>query len=258
MHSPNAKLDKGLIDRYLCLPIPECKVQAKYIWIDGTGENVRSKTRTLDFIPACAKELPQWSFDGSSTGQADGKNSDTYLIPVALYNDPIRRGNNKLVLCETYDYNKKPTATNHRAACVQAMNCVCEQEPQWGLEQEYQMMDVDGRPFGWPIMHGEPTPVPIYYCGVGALNAYGREIIEAHYRASLYAGIDLGGTNAEVTPGQWEYQIGVCDGMKAADDLWMARFLMCRIAEEYGIQISLDPKLFPNWNGAGKRQTSFN
>ena len=125
-----------------------------YVWIDGTGENLRAKTRTVDFVPkepkgklqyktsilSCASanigiclqltyspkfhdflELPIWNFDGSSTGQAEGSNSDVYLYPVALYKDPFRLGDNKLVLCETYKYNKKPTETNHRKSCNEAM-----------------------------------------------------------------------------------------------------------------------------------------
>lgn len=250
-YSANTKLDKTLIDRYFALPIPECKVQAKYIWIDGTGENLRSKTRTLDFVPSCPEEVPSWAFDGSAAFLASGKDSDTYIKAVAIYNDPIRGGNNKLVLCDTYDSEQKPTVTNNRSKCLEAMNCVCEEETLWGFEQEYQLMDVDGRPFGWPIMHGEPAQSGFYYCGVGGKFAYGRDIIESHYRACLYAGIDIAGSNAEVTPGQWEFQIGISEGIKGPDDLWMARFLLLRIAEEYGVHISFHPKLFPNWNGAG-------
>lgn len=256
-HSPNAKLDKQLIDRYMSLPLPECKTQVKYVWIDGTGETLRSKTRTLDFVPSCAEEVPQWAFDGSSCFLAIGKDSDCSIKPIAMYNDPVRGGNHKIVMCEVYDPEKKPVKTNHRTNCLEAMNCVCEEEPMWGFEQEYQFMDVDGRPFGWPIMHGEPTPHGLYYCGVGAKHAYGRDIVESHYRACLYAGIDIAGTNAEVTPGQWEFQIGVSEGIKGADDLWMARFLLYRIAEEYGVHISFHPKLFPNWNGAGFSYQTF-
>ena len=78
------------------------------------------------FPSTCIKiafsELPIWNFDGSSTGQAEGSNSDVYLYPVALYRDPFRLGDNKLVLCETYKHNKLPTETNHRKSCKETMD----------------------------------------------------------------------------------------------------------------------------------------
>ncbi len=104
-----ASTDKAILRRYLELPQPENKVMATYIWIDGTGENLRAKTRTLEQEPKSPNDLPWWNFDGSSTGQAEGSNSDVYLKPVAIYNDPFTLGHNKLVMCETYKYNKEPT-----------------------------------------------------------------------------------------------------------------------------------------------------
>ena len=98
--------DKSVLQKYLDLPQPDDKVLVTYIWIDGSGENLRSKTMTVDFIPKEPSQLPWWNFDGSSTGQAEGHNSDVYLKPVALFNDPFLRGNNKLVLAETYNYDK--------------------------------------------------------------------------------------------------------------------------------------------------------
>lgn len=72
-----------------------------------------------------------------------------------------------------------------------------------------------------------------------------------HYRACLVAGINISGTNAEVMPGQWEFQVGPCLGIQMGDHLWMARYLLSRIAEDYNVNISFAPKLFSDWNGSG-------
>ncbi|XP_040577043.1 glutamine synthetase [Lepeophtheirus salmonis] len=247
----NASLNKKVLSKYLDLEQPKDMVQCMYVWIDGSGENLRCKTRTVEFIPEKPEELPIWNFDGSSTGQAEGSNSDVYLHPVAIYNDPFRLCNNKLVLCETYKYNKKPTPSNHRKTCNDLMNRCAEQKPWFGIEQEYTLLDIDKHPFGWP-KNGFPGPQGPYYCGVGADKVYGRDIVEAHYKACLFAGVKIAGTNAEVMPAQWEYQVGPCEGIKMGDDLWMSRFILHRIAEEFGVIVSIDPKPMPgDWNGAG-------
>ncbi|XP_039286015.1 glutamine synthetase 2 cytoplasmic [Nilaparvata lugens] len=250
-NSPNYKLNKTVLDKFLSLPQPENKVQATYIWIDGTGEGIRAKTRTLDFVPKSVSELPIWNYDGSSTYQSEGSNSDTYLYPVAMYNDPFQRGNNKLIMCDTYKYNHQPTETNHRAACLEAMTKAAAQKPWFGIEQEYTLLDMEGRPFGWP-RNGFPGPQGPYYCGVGANKVYARDVVEAHYRACLYAGINISGTNAEVMPSQWEFQVGPCEGIEIGDQLWVARYLLHRVAEEFGVVVTLDPKpMEGDWNGAG-------
>lgn len=222
-----------------------------YVWIDGTGEALRAKTRTVDFVPKHAEELPIWNYDGSSTYQAEGSNSDIYLHPVALYRDPFRGGHNKMVLCETFKYNHKPTESNKRHFLVKALEKCKEQEPWFGIEQEYTLLDSDKHPFGWP-KNGFPGPQGPYYCGVGSNKVYGRDVVEAHYRACMYAGINIAGSNAEVMPSQWEFQVGPCEGVAIGDDLWMSRFILHRIAEDFGVVVSLDPKPIPgNWNGAG-------
>nr|AFV39703.1 glutamine synthetase 2 [Pacifastacus leniusculus] len=243
--------NKTVLDRYLRLPIPDNKCQVMYVWVDGSGENLRSKSRTINFIPKSPTELPIWNFDGSSTGQAEGSNSDVYLHPIALYCDPFRLGDNKLALCETYKHNKKPTETNHRHRCLEVCTKAADTHPWFGMEQEYTLLDTDNHPLGWP-KNGFPGPQGPYYCGVGANKVYGRDVVEAHYRACLYAGINISGENAEVMPAQWEFQVGPCEGITMGDDLWMARYLLHRVAEDFNVVVSLDPKPIPgDWNGAG-------
>ena len=163
----NAATNKTVLNRYLALKQPDNITQCMYVWIDGTGENLRAKTKTVKFVPGKPAELPVWNYDGSSTGQAEGKNSDTYLKPVAMYPDPFRGGNNKLVLCETFKYDKTPTETNKRKECNEIMEKAKDEHPWFGIEQEYTILDQDQHPFGWP-KSGFPGPQGPYYCGVGA------------------------------------------------------------------------------------------
>ncbi|KAG8436807.1 hypothetical protein GDO86_007769 [Hymenochirus boettgeri] len=154
--SASAQLSKAIKQMYLELPQGE-KVQAMYIWIDGTGESLRCKTRTLDSEPKSIEDLPEWNFDGSSTYQSEGSNSDMYLIPVAMFRDPFRKDPNKLVLCEVLKYNRKTAETNLRHTCKQIMDMVSNEQPWFGMEQEYTLLGMDGHPFGWPS-NGFPGP----------------------------------------------------------------------------------------------------
>nr|CAI5855495.1 unnamed protein product [Callosobruchus analis] len=250
-NTPNAELDKRVYDRYMCLPIPECKVQLTYLWIDHTGENIRSKTRTLDFSPSTYKEVPIWTFNGHQTMKAPKEKSDYFLVPVSLYNDPIRRGTNKIVLCETFDADEKPCKTNNRQKCVEALNKVCDHEVYVGFEQDYYIMGIDGRPFGWPPM-GEPMSDRAYYASV--CTVIGREVTECIYRALLYAGVNVYSDCAEVAPSQWELKNVGERGVKPADDMWFSRWMMQRIAEDFGLCISFQPIVSPRWSKSGKTQ----
>ncbi|EFE33406.1 uncharacterized protein ARB_07766 [Trichophyton benhamiae CBS 112371] len=198
-----------------------------------------------------ADELPEWNFDGSSTGQAPGHDSDVYLRPCAIFPDPFRGGDNILVLCETWDSDGSPNKYNYRHEAARLMRTHEKEQFWFGLEQEYTLLDADGWPFGWP-KGGYPGAQGPYYCGVGTGKAQCRDIVDAHYKACLYAGISISGINAEVMPSQWEYQVGPCEGITLGDQLWMSRFLLNRVAEDFGVVISFAPKPIPgDWNGAG-------
>lgn len=225
-------------------------VLAEYVWIDGSN-GLRSKTKTLSKAAKSVDELSEWNFDGSSCGQASGDNSDVYLRPVAMFPDPFRGGDNILVLCETWDWDGSPNKFNYRHEAARLMEANADRKPWFGLEQEYTLFGPDNWPYGWP-KNGFPAPQGPYYCGVGTNRVFCRDVVEAHYKACLYAGINISGINAEVMPAQWEFQVGPCEGIQLGDHLWMARFLLHRVAEEFGIVITFQPKpMKGDWNGTG-------
>lgn len=222
--------------------------KAEYIWIDGTEPTplLRSKTRVLED----GAELPEWSFDGSSTNQADGHDSDCILRPVFQCPDPIRGGDDVLVLCEVYNIDGTPHRTNTRAPLRATLETYASEEPWFGIEQEYTMFQ-GSRPLGWPDS-GYPAPQGPFYCGVGADEVFGREIAEEHLEACIHAGLKIYGINAEVMPGQWEFQIGTADPITVSDHLVVARWLLYRVGEDYGVSMTLHPKpVRGDWNGAG-------
>ena len=212
----------------------------EYIWLDGyePEANLRSKVKVTDGEP------PAWSFDGSSTLQAEGGSSDCILLPVQQYENPTNEG--YLVLCEVETGEHETHPSNFRAAAAS----VVTDEWWFGFEQEYFLTNPDGTILGWE--DGTPTrPQGEYYCAVGAANVKGREISDAHLDACLDAGIELTGTNAEVALGQWEYQC-FGKGIKAADDLWMSRYILYKVAEEFGVSVNIHPKpKTGDWNGSG-------
>jgi glutamine synthetase len=225
--------------------------KAEYIWIDGTQPTakLRSKTKILA-DDAKGEELPVWGFDGSSTNQAEGHSSDCVLKPVFSCPDPIRGGDDVLVLCEVLDTDMTPHPSNTRAALVEVAEKFAAQEPIFGIEQEYTFFD-GSRPLGFPE-GGFPAPQGGYYCGVGDDEVYGRDVVEAHLDACLAAGLHISGINAEVMPGQWEFQVGPVAAPQVADELWVARWLLYRIGEDHGVSATLDPKpVKGDWNGAG-------
>ena len=222
---------------------------AEYIWIGGNNE-LRSKCRVMDgYDRDSVSFYPDWNYDGSSTGQAIGSDSEVIMKPRAVFKCPFRGGDNRMVLCDTYLPHGEPHATNHRAGAVEIFDRKIEEEPWFGLEQEYFLIDLKtGKPLGCEFS------IPAqgqFYCGVGGGNALGREVVEEHLEKCLYAGLRVSGINAEVAPAQWEFQIGPSLGIEAADHLWMARYILNRVSEKYGVRVDLTPKLIKEINGSG-------
>jgi glutamine synthetase len=164
--------------------------------------------------------------------------------------DPLRGENDKLVMCEVLLPDMSPHPTNTRRACVEVAEKYATDDPWFGVEQEYTFFQ-NGRPMGWPEA-GFPAPQGPYYCGVGGDKMPGRHIVEAHTAACLKAGLAIEGTNAEVMMGQWEFQIGILPPPLVGDQLWTARWLLFRIAEDFDVFATLEPKpVLGDWNGAG-------
>jgi len=225
-------------------------IKAEYIWIDGgkPSPNLRSKTKILPGLP---RDMPPiWGFDGSSTEQAEGESSDCVLKPVRVVSDPLRGGDHILVLCEVLNPDFTPHISNTRRKCAETADTYSEQQSWFGLEQEYTLIQ-NGRPLGFP-KHGFPSPQGQYYCSIGGDNAFGREIVEEHLDLCLKAGLHISGINGEVMPGQWEFQVGPLSPVGVSDQLWLARYLLERVAEYHKCSVSWDPKpVKGDWNGAG-------
>lgn len=229
-------------------------VLAEYIWMDGTEptQKLRSKTKVVEVDQVrSVKDLPEWGFDGSSTNQAPGDKSDCALIPVYYCKDPIRGAPNVLVMCEVFYADGTPHKTNTRALLRPFAEKAASQDPWFGIEQEYTLFK-GARPLGFPESGGFPAPQGPYYCGVGADEVMGRDLVEEHLKNCVAAGLKISGINAEVMPGQWEFQVGPVGPLDVADQLWVARWLLYRTGEKYGINATLYPKpVRGDWNGAG-------
>ncbi len=226
------------------------KYKLEYIWLDGYEPvpNLRSKTKIAEFdsFPAL-EDLPMWNFDGSSTRQADGHSSDCGLKPVSVFVDPMREFG-ALVMCEVLLPDGTPHPSNSRAT-------IHDDPDTWfGFEQEY-FLYRDGRPLGFPE-EGFPAPQGEYYTGVGyrAVGDIARQIVEEHLDLCLEAGINHEGINAEVAKGQWEFQIFGKGSHQAADEVWVARYLLMRLCEKYGVDVNWHCKPLGtdvDWNGSG-------
>lgn len=223
------------LENYIC----------EYIWIGGRGE-IRSKTKVIKTSDLKNSNYPEWNYDGSSTEQAssDG-NTEVILKPVAQYIDPLRKIDNAccmLILCDTYDNDGRPLPTNFRENASRIFSSKLDEEPWFGIEQEYFL-----------VFHEKDDYAEtkfFHYCGnVG--DKLERKIAETHLKSCLEAGLQISGINSEVSPNQWEFQIGPAVGIDAGDQLIIARFLLERIAEWHNASVNYYPKPFSHINGSG-------
>lgn len=244
------------------------KIVLEYIWLD-VASNFRSKTKIVtaqDININNINTLPTWNYDGSSTGQAIGTDSEIFLIPNVVFKDPFRQNHNYdayLVWCSMVDKNSNHLENSTRNLAKEIFNKYQDVEPWFGIEQEYFITEPKTKfPLGFCYSSDhilqQPEPQGKYYCGVGADSALGRTIAETHMNYCLYAGIKICGTNGEVAPGQWEYQVGPCEGIDAGDHLWISRYILNRVGESHGYNISYHPKPIglllgsdADWNGSG-------
>lgn len=225
------------------------KSKLEYVWLDGykPTQNLRSKTKIVDNFSGKLDDCEVWCFDGSSTQQAPGGSSDCLLKPVFICKDPQRK-NGYLVMCEVMSPDGTPHISNCRATIEDDDN-----DFWFGFEQEYFLWNPElNKPMGFPA-NGYPAPQGQYYCSVGAANAFDREIVEKHLDVCLEAGLNVEGINSEVAAGQWEFQIFAKGAKAAGDQIWIARYLLERIGEEFGIVINWHCKPLGNldWNGSG-------
>lgn len=232
------------------------KIILEYIWIDAVGE-LRSKNKVVfpDEFDIVDGRIPNWSFDGSSTGQSSGSISDIILKPIRAFKNPfIKYAESFLVLCECYEKcGKIPAKNNNRAEC-EKYAYTDENGCLFGIEQEYVIFDREKNiPYRWAEFNnpgiGGQGP---YYCSVGGDRAFGRHVVDEHLQLCLDAGLKICGTNAEVMASQWEFQIGPCEPRSVCDELWIARYILHRITEKYNCYVSFAPKPYGKlWNGSG-------
>jgi glutamine synthetase len=234
-------------------------IRCEYIWLDGgETQSLRSKTRVLtlrseeDNWKLSLKDIPMWTFDGSSTNQADSENSELVLRPVFACVDSNRE-NGVMVLCDVLNADMTPHESNHRARLLDSMIKHGKSEPFIGFEQEYFFTDGCSM-LGWPDNREEMRPQGPYYCGVGEGSVAGRNLAELHLTSCINSGLSIVGVNAEVALGQWEYQVGGpnVNAVAACDHLWVSRFILQRISELQNVGVTFDPKpVSGDWNGSG-------
>ena len=226
------------------------KSKLEYVWLDGykPTQSLRSKTKVATDFSGKLEDCPEWSFDGSSTEQAEGGSSDCILKPVFICPDPAN-ANGYIVMTEVLNADGSPHPTNARATIDDD-----DADFWFGFEQEYFLIDPEtSLPIGFPAGGFPKRAQGPYYCGVGGQNVFGRDFKDEHLDLCIEAGLNIEGTNGEVAVGQWEWQIFAKGAQQAGDEIWLGRFLMERLSEQYGLFVEYHPKPLgdTDWNGSG-------
>ncbi|CAL8465723.1 g5259 [Coccomyxa elongata] len=239
------------------------KVMAEYIWLGGSGSDLRSATKVLSFKPSSPADVPLWTSDGTATGQEDGPCSVVYLKARSIHPDPLRGGDHILVLCDTFQAPSveadvgspelHPHPTNNRAPCDRVMRTAAASQPVFSCNQQFTLLNPQTCwPIGWPERATGAASSSQSYCGTGTGVAVGREFAEAHMRSCLHAGLRISGSRPDSIPGQWSYTVGPCRGIELGDHLWLSRYLLLRLSEQFKVIASTDPKPVPgDWSGNG-------
>ena len=258
-------------------PAPK-RVKLEYIWLDGSkSKKLRSKVRyeilhltepsadnpSANMNQQIFEKTPEWSFDGSSTSQATTEDSDLILKPVKIYPNVMEMSQQNsqmsmFVFCEVYNTDGTPHESNSRHKLRTYVDTIEKDDVRVAFEQEFVFWNEKFNvPAGWegnenPSEIFEPTKEGEYYCGLGGQAGSLRNLVDAHAKMCYQLGIALSGYNAEVLKSQWEYQTAITNIMKAADDLWISRFLLYKICESRGLDVSFDPKpVSGDYNGSG-------
>ncbi|CAL9701244.1 unnamed protein product [Knipowitschia caucasica] len=206
---------------YLALPPSHCQVT--YIWINSSGTEPMSKTRIMQNEPESLEEVPVWRGVHSR---------ELSLVPVAIFRDPFIRGPHKMVLCDARNRDGTPATGSRREECLRVMEAVKDQKPWFGFEQEFVLKTLEGLPFGWSSATAPPAGASAQ---VGLERVFGRDISLSHYNACVYAGIKMAGAAGEAMPAQWEFQVGPSEGIALGDHAWMARYILLRVCEDFGL-----------------------
>ena len=224
----------------------------EYVWLDGKN-NFRKKTKIIESDNLSFNDLPSWNYDGSSTYQASGNNSEVIIIPRQLYpyKNCINNIKKYLTICDTWLTNGTAHETNTRDNAENIFNKDYDLKPWFGIEQEFFFIDpMTNLPLGFN-QNGSAHPQGQYYCSVGSSNCFGRKIADECLNNCLIAGLNVTGLNFEVAPGQCEIQLRE-EGIKAADDLLIMRYIITRTSEEFGVNVDFSAKpLKGDWNGSG-------